>query len=108
MTFPGHTHDDHLDMGASMEPSKNTELGICEKLEALDVLALVKDPALYIALAAIVMRLIPAVGEWHEENKDVMIPLYLVLAGHFGIRWKAAAAKGKVLETDTLMEGQLR
>jgi hypothetical protein len=67
-------------------------------IKKLDVMKLWKDPAFYVALVTALLHIVPEVGEWEKQNREALIPLYIVLAGHFGVRYKAAGAKGKVME----------
>lgn len=67
------------------------------KLNALDVKKLSTDGAFWVAIFLMVSRLIPSFGDWVQENQDAFYPLYIVLAGHLGIRAVSAKAKGDIL-----------
>lgn len=67
------------------------------KINALKVKALSEDGAFWLALLLVGARLYPPIEEWARANQDVLIPLYLVIAGHFGIRAVSTVQAGKVL-----------
>lgn len=56
-------------------------------LDTFKVLNLLKDPAFYASLIPVLMILLPTSARvWLIENQAVLIPLGVVLAGHFGVR----------------------
>ena len=65
-------------------------------LDRFKVLALLKDPAFYAALLPLVLANLPAeLTSWFEVNRTLLIPIGVVLAGHFGVRIAGTLAAGR-------------